>query len=62
MKLVLADDHTLFRNGMALLLKGQCSCEIWEGDGLEAALAEVEAHPDVDLALLDLHMPGMERG
>jgi DNA-binding NarL/FixJ family response regulator len=22
MKLVLADDHTLFRNGMALLLKG----------------------------------------
>lgn len=59
MKLVLADDHTLFRNGMALLLKGQCSCEIWEGDGLDTALAEVETHPDVDLALLDLHMPGM---
>lgn len=59
MKLVLADDHTLFRNGMALLLQGQCSCEIWEGDDLDAALAEVELHPDVDLALLDLHMPGM---
>jgi DNA-binding NarL/FixJ family response regulator len=60
MKLILADDHALFRNGMALLLKGQCDCEIWEGDGLDAALAEVEAHPGVDLALLDLHMPGME--
>jgi DNA-binding NarL/FixJ family response regulator len=59
MKLIVADDHTLFRNGMALLLKGQCDCEIWEGDGLDAALAEVEAHADVDLALLDLHMPGM---
>ncbi|MFZ0107562.1 MAG: response regulator transcription factor [Thiobacillus sp.] len=60
MKLILADDHTLFRNGMALLLQGRCSCEIWEGDGLDAALAEVDAHPDVDLALLDLHMPGMD--
>lgn len=60
MKLVLADDHTLFRNGMALLLKAQCAgCEILEGDGLEAALAEVDAHADVDLALLDLNMPGM---
>jgi len=60
MKLIIADDHTLFRNGMALLLKGQCNCEIWEGDGLDAALAEAESHPDVDLALLDLHMPGMD--
>ena len=61
MKLILADDHTLFRNGLALLLKAHSAdCEIWEGDGLEAALAEAEAHPDANIALLDLHMPGME--
>lgn len=61
MKLILADDHTLFRSGLALLLKAQCAdCEIWEGDGLETALAEAEAHPDADAALLDLNMPGME--
>ena len=61
MKLILADDHTLFRNGLALLLKAHSAdCEIWEGDGLDAALAEAQSHPDATIALLDLHMPGME--
>lgn len=61
MKLILADDHTLFRSGLALLLKSHCTeCGIWEGDGLEAALAEAEAHPDADVVLLDLNMPGMD--
>ena len=61
MKLILADDHTLFRDGLALLLKAHSAgCEIWEGDGLNAALAEAQAHPDADVALLDLHMPGMD--
>jgi DNA-binding NarL/FixJ family response regulator len=61
MKLILADDHTLFRNGLALLLKANSAdCEIWEGDGLDAALAEAQAHPDATIALLDLHMPGMD--
>jgi DNA-binding NarL/FixJ family response regulator len=60
MKLIIVDDHTLFRNGMALLLQAHCSnCEIWEGDSLDAGLAQAAAHPDVDVALLDLHMPGM---
>lgn len=60
MNLILADDHALFRNGLALLLRQHCAeCTIWEGDGLDAALAQAEAHPDTDIALLDLHMPGM---
>lgn len=61
MKLILADDHTLFRNGLALLLKAHdAGCEVWEGDDLDAALALAGAHPDADVALLDLNMPGME--
>lgn len=61
MKLVIADDHTLFRNGLALLLKSQVpGCEVLEGDSLDAALAQVAAAPDVEMALLDLNMPGME--
>jgi DNA-binding NarL/FixJ family response regulator len=46
MTLILADDHTLFRNGLALLLTSHSpDCEIWEGAGLEAALTEAQAHP-----------------
>lgn len=61
MKVILADDHTLFRNGMALLLKAHCAdCEIWEGDSLDAALSAAHAHPDADIALLDLNMPEMD--
>lgn len=61
MKLILADDHALFRSGLALLLKAHSAdCEIWEADNLDAALAEADAHPDADAALLDLNMPGME--
>lgn len=60
MKLILADDHTLFRNGLALLLKQEePDCDIWEGDSLEAALEQAGAHPNAEVALLDLHMPGM---
>lgn len=61
MKLVIADDHALFRNGLALLLKTQVpDCEVLEGDGVDAALAQLAEAPDVQLVLLDLNMPGMD--
>jgi DNA-binding NarL/FixJ family response regulator len=60
MKLILADDHTLFRNGLTLLLKAECpKCEIWEADTLDAALVQAEAHAEAEAVLLDLNMPGM---
>ena len=59
MKLLLADDHTLFREGVRSLLQRIPGVEIVAetGDGREA-LELIERHrPDV--ALLDITMPGL---
>jgi DNA-binding NarL/FixJ family response regulator len=60
MHLLLADDHALFRDGLSLLLKQlDPDVHIIEASCFEAAMASVESGIDLDLALLDLHMPGM---
>lgn len=62
MKILIADDHALFRDGLRYVLArlGDDAAEIFEAkDGAEA-LALVAAHPDLDLVLLDLAMPGMD--
>lgn len=61
MKIILADDHTLFRDGFVLLLKQlEADAEVITAGSLEEALEQVRAHPDADLFLLDLQMPGMQ--
>jgi two-component system, NarL family, nitrate/nitrite response regulator NarL len=59
-KIVLADDHVLVRSGMVLLLRelAQDTC-VYEAADFPAALALIGTHPDCDLALIDLNMPGM---
>ncbi len=60
---LVADDHVLVRDGFKLLvsgiLKSATIVEAGDGDSLASAL---RAHPLLDLALVDLNMPGMERG
>lgn len=59
MKVVLADDHTLFREGVRSLLERLAGFEVVAeyGDGRDA-LEGIERHrPDV--ALLDITMPGL---
>ena len=61
LQVLLADDHTLFRDGMRYVLQ-QLSEQvdiICAGDFAET-LKQAEAYPNIDLALLDLHMPGSE--
>lgn len=60
MKILLADDHKLLRDGLRPLLgKVQTQVQVIEADDLPDAIAAVEAAGGVDLALLDLRMPGM---
>ena len=60
-QLLIADDHPLFREalrGVALrLLPG---ARIREAETADALYAMVDAHPDADLLLLDLNMPGAQ--
>lgn len=61
MKIILADDHALFRGGFALLFKQHDAlATVLEADNLAGALDIAVRHPDADLLLLDLHMPGMQ--
>jgi len=57
---LLADDHTLFREGMANLLNGLPDFEVVgeAGDGLEAVVKARKLVPD--LILMDVSMPGCD--
>ncbi len=59
MKILVVDDHLLFREGLDLLLRrlGVPVKPIHAGTPDEA-LAAVAHHPDLDLVLLDLILPG----
>ncbi len=61
MKILLADDHTLFREAMLHPL-GQldADAEIFQAGTATQALAIAEEKSDLDLVLLDLNMPGMD--
>ncbi|RKR06639.1 LuxR family two component transcriptional regulator [Kushneria sinocarnis] len=58
-KFIVADDHPLFRAALTQSLRQvAANAEIVEADTMEATLDAVTRHPDVDLILLDLRMPG----
>lgn len=59
LKFVVADDHPLFRGALRQALVGLGNdIRILEAGDFEAAQAIVAAQDDIDLLLLDLHMPG----
>ncbi len=58
MKLVLVDDHALFREGLSLLIAQVWPfAELIQADSLHDARHRLSAHPDVRLVLLDLGLP-----
>ncbi len=60
MKILLADDHPLFREGVKpLLLKLDRRVTLIEAVDYPSAFTAMHKAREVDLALLDLYMPGM---
>jgi len=58
MRIVLADDHTLFRDGVSSLLQAWGHEVVgYASDGAEAIALVAESHPD--LVLMDVRMPEM---
>lgn len=61
MKILLVDDHALFRDGMRYVLQQLPEAvEILEAGNFPDGLKLATQHPELDLALLDLNMPGSE--
>jgi DNA-binding NarL/FixJ family response regulator len=61
MRILVCDDHAVFRAGLRAVLGELASdAELFEASDVAQALALAEAHPDLELALLDLHMPGTD--
>ncbi|MEZ5332740.1 MAG: response regulator transcription factor [Thermoanaerobaculia bacterium] len=59
MRLLIADDHDLFRDGLRAVLEAHGHQVVAEaGDGAEAVAAALEHRPDV--VLMDLRMPGID--
>lgn len=58
---VIADDHPLFRAALRQALSHQWpDAGIEEVGNIDALLSHVNTHPDIDLLLLDLQMPGAQ--
>ncbi|OHC65645.1 MAG: LuxR family transcriptional regulator [Rhodocyclales bacterium GWA2_65_20] len=59
---LIADDHPLFREAMRLVVSSALGegSEIVECESLDAALDVVRCNPAIELAMIDINMPGMD--
>jgi DNA-binding NarL/FixJ family response regulator len=58
-RLLIADDHPLFRGALREALSGHFAAEALEAGTFEEVTQTLDAAGDVDLVLLDLSMPGV---
>ncbi|WP_156497890.1 response regulator, partial [Oleiphilus sp. HI0043] len=57
----IADDHPLFRSALLEIINAHFeNVTITESSDLETTLAAIAEDPELDLLLLDLHMPGSQ--
>ncbi len=56
--ILIADDHPLFRSAMKQAVESVLHCEITQASNFDECVTLLDAHPQIDLVLLDLNMPG----
>ncbi|GAB2998115.1 DNA-binding response regulator [Arenimonas maotaiensis] len=57
--LLVADDHPLYRMALTQAIRGfMPDARIGEAEDHDSVMAYLQANPDTDIVLLDLHMPG----
>ena len=60
LKILVVDDHSLVREGLCQVLKGlDTEVEVLEAPNCAQAFELTARHPDLDLVLLDYHLPDM---
>jgi two-component system, NarL family, nitrate/nitrite response regulator NarL len=59
MRILIADDHGMVRDTIALFLESEGVEQIARAESLDAALSAVRSTGSFDLVLLDYNMPGM---
>jgi DNA-binding NarL/FixJ family response regulator len=60
MKILIVDDHAVVREGVAAVLRGGLDApSIVQAADIVSAIAMADNHPDLDMVLLDLSMPGV---
>lgn len=60
MKILVVDDHALVREGLRQVLRGlDDAVEVVQANTCEQAFAHAQTHRDLDLVLLDYHLPDM---
>ncbi|HWU52544.1 MAG TPA: response regulator transcription factor, partial [Tahibacter sp.] len=58
-EILIADDHPLYRDALRRALNQAApGTSLFEASTVPELLSLVEAHPEAELLLLDLHMPG----
>ena len=61
MKILVAEDHILFREGLSLILENLAdSVDVFQGDDFDSACQLIKMHADFDLILLGLPIAGSE--
>jgi DNA-binding NarL/FixJ family response regulator len=60
MKVVLVDDHVLFREGISMILKSLMGAvEVFEAGSCSEGLSQLASQPRIDLVLMDIGLPDM---